>query len=153
MNKLRSRAAGLALVLTATSAGLLSLDLTHASAAPAAGTTTRQIAVSTLGQDFRATLTAVRGPGTGSGAPAATVELAVYERHAGTWKLIGRQPVGAPNAWFWNVVTADGGICLFSASGLSPYPIQVRPLFDDSVGCSAVTYNFHLDRYGDLVSG
>jgi hypothetical protein len=153
MNKLRSRAAGLALALTATSASLLSLGLTNASATPAAGATTRQIAVSTLGQDFRATLTAIRGSGSGSGAPAATVELAVYQRTAGKWKLIGQQAVGAPNAWFWNVVTSDGGICLFSASGQSPYPIQVRPLFDDSVGCSAVTYNFHLDKYGDLVSG
>ena len=153
MNKLRSRAAGLALALTATSAGLLSLGLTSASATPAAGATIRQIAVSTLGQDFRATLTAIRGSGAGAGAPTATVELAVYQRTAGKWKLIGQQVVGARNAWFWNVATGDGGICLFSTSGLSPHPIQVRPLVDDSIGCSAATYNFHLDKYGDLVPG
>jgi hypothetical protein len=112
-----------------------------------------EVARTTLGQDFRATLTAIRGSGTGGGAPAATVELAVYQRLAGRWKLIGQQVVGARNAWFWYVLTGDGGICLFSTSGLSPYPIQVRPLVDDTIGCSAATYNFHLDKYGDLVSG
>jgi hypothetical protein len=153
MNKLRCRAAGLALALTVTSASLLSLGLANASATPAAGATTRQIAASTLSQDFRATLTAIRSSGTGGGPPAATVELAVYQRTAGKWKLTGQQVVGAPNSWFWKVVTSDGGICLFSTSSLSPYPIQVRPLVDANIGCSAVTYNFHLDKYGDLVSG
>ena len=153
MNKLRSRGAGLALALTVTSASLLSSGLAHASATPVAGAATRQIAVSTLGQDFRATLTAIRSSGTGGGAPTATVELAVYQRSAGTWKLIGQQVVGARNAWFWNVVTGGDGICLFSTSGMSPYPIQVRPLVDESIGCSAVTYNFHLDKYGGLIPG
>lgn len=153
MNKLQSRAAALALAVTATSASLLPLGLAHASAASAAGATTRQIAASTLGQDFRAALIAVRGPGGGAGAPAATVKVAVYQRPAGKWKLIGEQTVGTRNAWFWNVVTGDGGICLFSTSGLSPYPVQVRLLVDDSIGCSAATYNFHLDKYGALVSG
>src|SRR5262249_53092251 len=116
MNKLQSLAAGLALAVTAASATLLPLGLAHAAPPPAAGATTRQIAVSTLGQDLRATLTAIRGPGNGAGAPAATVNVAVYQRSAGKWKLIGQQPVGARNAWFWNVVTGDGGICLFSTS-------------------------------------
>ena len=153
MNKSQSLAAGLAVAVIATSAGLLPLGLAHASAKPAAGATARQIAVSTLGQDFRAALIAIRSPGEGAGAPAATVKVTVYQRPAGKWKLIGQQTVGARNAWFWNVVTRDGGICLFSTSGSSPYPIQVRLLVDDSIGCSAVTYNFHLDKYGALVPG
>jgi len=133
------------------SAALLPLGLSDASATPAVGPTIRQIAVSTLGPDFRATLIATRGPG--GAPPAATVKLAVYERSAGKWKLIGRQIVGASNGWFWNVVSGDSGICLFSASGLSPYPIQVRLLVSPSIGCSSVTYNFHLDKYGTLVPG
>jgi hypothetical protein len=109
--------------------------------------------VSTLGPDFRATLTAVGAPGPGGGAPVASVTLAVYERSAGIWKLIGRQPVGQRNAWFWNVVTGAGGICQFSTSAVSPYSMQVRLLVSDSIGCSAVTYNFHIDKYGALVAG
>jgi hypothetical protein len=50
-------------------------------------------------------------------------------------------------------VTSDDGICLFSTSDLSPYPIQVRLLVDDSIGCSAATDNFHIDKYGALVPG
>jgi hypothetical protein len=83
MNKLRSRAAGMAVAVTAMSATLLPLSLAHASATLAAGATTRQIAVSTLGPDFRATLTATRGLSTGAAAPAATVKVAVYQRLAG----------------------------------------------------------------------
>jgi len=153
MNNLRSRAAGLVLAVTAMSATLLPLGLAHATAKPAAGATTKQIAVSTLGPDFRATLTAIRGPRTGLAPPAATVKIAVYQRPAGRWKLIGRLTVGESNAWLWNVVTGGDAICLFSASGLSPYPIQVRLLVSDSIGCSAATYNFHIDKYGTLVPG
>ncbi len=148
MNKLRSRVAGLALAVTASAAILFPLGLAHASLT----STTKQIAVSTLGQDFRVTLTAVRGPSQG-GAAVATVKVAAYQRSAGEWKLIGRQTVGQSNAWFWNAVTGEGAICLFSTSDFSPYPMEVRLLVSDSIGCSAATYNFHLDKYGTLVAG
>ena len=36
-------------------------------------------------------------------------------------------------------------------NGESGYPIQVGLLVDDSIGCSAATYNFHLDKCGTLV--
>lgn len=67
--------------------------------------------------------------------------------------MIGRQTVGQSHAWFWDVVTGEDAICQFSTSDLSPYPIQVRLLVSDSVGCSAATYNFHVDKYGALVPG
>jgi hypothetical protein len=140
------------LAITALSATLLPLGLAHASAPSTAGAATKQIAVSTLGQDFRASLTAVRGPGNG-GAPAATVSVAVYKRSAGAWRLIGRQTVGANNAWFWNVVTGRGAICQFSASDVAPFPMQVRLLVSPSIGCSDATYNFHIDKYGTFVAG
>jgi hypothetical protein len=152
MKNLRSRILGLLLTGTAVPAVMLPLGLAHASAQPASSTPV-QIAVTTLGKDFRTTLTAVRGSGSGGGTPVATVRVAAYERSAGKWKLIGRQLVGQRNAWFWNVVTGKGAICRFSTSGQSPYPIEVRLLVSDSIGCSAATYNFHIDKYGTLVPG
>jgi len=151
VNRLRSRAAALVLAVTALSATLLPLGLAHASPSTA-GAATKQITVSTLGQDFRASLTAVRGPSNG-GAPAATVRVAVYKRSAGAWRLIGRQTVGANNAWFWNVVTGRGAICQFSTSDVAPFPMQVRLLVSASIGCSDATYNFHIDKYGAFVAG
>jgi hypothetical protein len=151
MNILRSRVGGLVLSVTASSAILFPLGLAHASPNPAAATT-RQIAVSTLSQDFRATLTATRGP-SGGGAAAATVSVAVYQRSAGDWKLIGRQTVGQRNSWFWNVVTGRDAVCRFSTSNVAPYPMEVRLLVSPSIGCSDATYNFHVDKYGTLVPG
>jgi len=150
VNRLRSWTAGLIFAITALSATLLPLGLAHASPASTSGATTKQIAVSTLGQDFRASLTAVRGPNNG-GAPAATVKVAVFKRSAGAWRLIGRLTVGATNGWFWNVVTGPGAICQFSTSDVSPFPMQVRLLVTPSIGCSDATYNFHIDKYGAFV--
>lgn len=152
MNKLRSRVTGLALAVSAVAAVLLPAGLADASARPAASPASR-IAVSTLGTDLRVTLTAIRGPSQGGGSPVATVKVAAYRRSAGKWKLIGRQTVGRSNAWFWNVVAGEDAVCQFSTSGLSPYPMAIRLLVSDSIGCSAVTYNFHVDKYGALVPG
>jgi hypothetical protein len=152
MNKIRSRTVGLVLAIAAATATLLPLGLAQASPPSAAASTTKQIAVSTLGQDFRASLTAVRGPGDG-GAPAATVRVAVYKRSAGAWRLIGRLKVGQTNVWFWNVVTGRGAICQFSASDVPPHPMEVRLLVSPSIGCSDATYNFHIDKYGAFVAG
>jgi hypothetical protein len=152
MDKLRVRVAGLVLAVTALAALLLPREQANASSAATGGTVTRQIAVSTLGQDFRATLTAVRGPSK-SGAAAATVTVAAYKRSAGEWKLIGRQTVGANNAWLWNVVTGGDAICRFTASDVSPYPIEVRLLVSSSIGCSVATYNYHIDKHGAFVAG
>ena len=117
-----------------------------------ASTTTKQIAIATLGHDFRTVLTATRGSA-GGGAPTATVKIAAYERSAGQWKSLGHQTVGDPDAWFWNVVTEPGAICLLSTSDRDPYPIEVRLLLSESLGCSPVTYNFHVDKYGRLAPG
>jgi hypothetical protein len=152
MNKQRSRVAGLVLAVTASSAILVPRGLAHASPVSTTATTTKQIAVSTLGSDFRATLTAVRGPSEG-GAPASTVRVSVYKWSAGEWKLIGRQTVGESNAWFWNVVTGGHAICRFSTSDVSPYPMEIRLLMSPSIGCSVSTYNFHIDKYGFFVAG
>ena len=152
MNKLRSRRAGLVLAISALSAALLPLGLAHASPPSTAAAATKQIAVSTLGPDFRASITAVRGPKIG-GAPAARVRVAVFKHSAGAWRLIGRLTVGAANAWFWNVVTGPGAICQFSTSDVAPFPMQVRLLVSPSIGCSDATYNFHIDKYGAFVPG
>src|SRR5207253_3250816 len=92
-----------------------------------AGTTTKRIAASTLGIDFRTVLTAIRGSG-GGGLPSATVKISAYERSGGQWKLVGTQIVGGPNSWFWNVVAGPGSVCRFSTSDRDPYPIEVRLL-------------------------
>jgi hypothetical protein len=152
MGQLRARVAGLVLAVAAPAAILFPSGLASASPAATAAATTRQIAVSTLGQDFRVTLTATRGPGQ-SGAAAATVAVAAYERSAGEWKLIGRQTVGGSNAWFWNVVSGADAVCQFSASDVSPYPVEVRLFVSSSLGCSVATYNFHIDKYGAFVAG
>ena len=152
MNRLRARVAGLVLAVTAPAAVLLPLGLANAPPTQAAATSTKQIAVSTLGQDFRATLTAVRGPSEG-GAAVATVRVAAYKRSAGEWQLIGRQTVGESNAWLWNVAAGGHATCRFSASDVSPYPLEVRLLVSPSIGCSVATYNFHIDKYGAVVAG
>jgi hypothetical protein len=148
----RLRLAGLVLALAALFAILVPLAMARAAPGPTASTTTRQIAVSTLDNDFRTTLTAIRGPSEG-GAPVATVKVAAYQRSGGGWKLIGRQTVGDPNSWFWNVVTGPGAVCRFSTSDVAPHPIEVRLLVSQSIGCSEVTYNFHVDQFGNLVAG
>jgi hypothetical protein len=150
MNKLRSRVAGLVLAVTAPAAILLPMGLAQAAPASTASTTTKQIAVSTLNQDLRVTLTAIRGPNDG-GAPAATVKITAYQQSAGEWKLIGRHTVGQRNAWFWNVLTGPGAICRFSTSNVPPDPMRVRLLVSPSIGCSA-TYKFHLAN-GALAAG
>jgi hypothetical protein len=152
MNKIRSRVIGLVLATTASAAILLPLGLAHASPASTGQATTRQIAMSTLSQDFQARVTAIRGPSQG-GTVAATVKVAVYRRSAGQWKLIGQQAVGPSNAWFWNVVTGQDAICRFSTSDVAPYPMEVRLLVSASIGCSDATYNFHIDKYGAFVAG
>ena len=153
VNKIRSRAMRVALTVFAVSATVVPVGAAHASPKAAAPPVTTRIALSALGPDFRVTLIAIRGPGQGGGSPAATVKIAAYTRSAGKWKLIGRQLIGQSNAWFWNVVTGDDAICQFSTSSVSPYPIEVRLLTSDSIGCSAVTYNFHVDKYGAFVAG
>jgi hypothetical protein len=117
-----------------------------------ASSTTKQIAVSTLSNDFRTVLTAIRGAG-GDGVLPATVRITAYERSGDQWKSLGHQTVGDPDSWFWNVVSGPGAICRFSTSGLAPYPVEVRLLVSDSIGCSPATYNFRVDKYGHLVPG
>jgi hypothetical protein len=150
MSKLRYRVAGLVLAVTAPAAILLPMGLANASPASTASPATKQIAVSTLNQDLRVTLTAIRGPNDG-GAPAATVRIAAYQQSAGEWKLIGRHTVGQRNAWFWNVVTGPGAICGFSTSNVPPERMRVRLLVSPSIGCSA-TYKFRVAN-GALVAG
>jgi hypothetical protein len=113
--------------------------------------TTKVIALSSLGGDLRVALTATEGPD-GGGAPPATVRISAYQRKEGSWHRIGRLTVGAPNGWFWNVVTGGHAICQFSTSDVRPYPMEVRLLVSPSIGCSDVTYNFHVE-YGVLVPG
>lgn len=111
----------------------------------------KEIGVSSLGADFRVTLTAIRGSG-GGGAPPATVRIGAFENSGGNWRSIGDLTVGASDSWFWYVATGGHATCLFSASDVPPNPIQVRLLESPSIGCSAVTYDFHVQD-GELVPG
>jgi hypothetical protein len=120
----------------------------YTSSHAASATTTKEIATARLDHDIRVTLRAVRGTD-GS----ATVYVSLAEFVDGAWKSRGRQPVGEQNAWLWPVVTDIGSICRFSTSDVDPYPIEVRLLVSPSIGCSPSTYNFHVDKYDELVQG
>jgi len=135
---------GLALGLVA----LAAMGSASASPQRSRASVARQIAASTLGHDLRVGLHAVRGTAGG-----ATVYVSASEFSGGAWKPLGRVRVGARNSWLWPVVTGIGAICQLSTSDVDPYPIEVRLLVSSSIGCSPATYNFHVDKYDELVAG
>jgi hypothetical protein len=141
------------IALSATVAVVVSLLVSQV-AGPARGqaasVSTQQIASSTLDQDLRVTLTAMRGPDD-RGAPTATVWLAAYTRSNSSWQSLGRVRVGEPNGWFWFPLTGGHAICGFSASDYPSSSIAVRLRVTPSVGCSDQVFRFRVDQ-GKLVS-
>ncbi|MHC5908990.1 hypothetical protein ACVNF4_34750 [Streptomyces sp. S6] len=95
--------------------------------------TTREIASSTLGADYRITLTALRST---DDEYAASVRLQVYTRAGGAWKESDRVTVGDVDGWFWYPLTGKGAVCQFSAASTEPAPLTVSLLLTPSLGCS-----------------
>jgi hypothetical protein len=145
--RLPIRSRRVALVITV-SLAVLGMGSAYATTHAASAGDTKQIATATLDHDIRVTLRAVHGSD-----DSATVFVSLSEFAGGAWKSLGRQPVGDRNGWLWPVVTDTGAICRFSTSDVEPYPIEVRLLLSPSIGCSPATYNFHVDKYDELVQG
>jgi hypothetical protein len=132
----------------AVSLALLAIGSASAATDAAAVGATKRLASATLDRDIRVTVQAVQGSD-----DSATVFVSVAEFVDGAWKPLGRQPVGDSGVWLWPVVTDAGAICRFSTSDVEPYSIEVRLLVSPSIGCSPATYNFHVDKYEELVQG
>jgi len=94
---------------------------------------TREIASSTLGTDYKITLTALRST---EDEYAASVRLQVYTQAAGVWKESDRVTVGDVDGWFWYPLTGKGAVCQFSAASTEPAPLTVSLLLTPSLGCS-----------------
>ncbi|MFI5822399.1 hypothetical protein ACIA8I_25365 [Streptomyces rishiriensis] len=133
-DRIRTRGVLAAAALLALAASTLgAADAGASTARRAAAPQTRQIASSTLGADYRVTLTALRSTGD---AYAASVRMQVYRHSGGAWKESDRVTVGAVNGWFWYPLTGSGAVCRFSTAGTEPAPITVSLLLTPSLGCS-----------------
>ncbi|WP_309096645.1 hypothetical protein [Streptomyces sp.] len=119
----------MAAALGAAGAGASSAGTTAPQTAPQ----TRQIASSTLGSDYRITLTALRST---EDEYAASVRLQVFTQSGGAWKESDRVTVGDVDGWFWYPLTGKGAVCEFSTASTEPAPVTVSLLLTPSVGCS-----------------
>ncbi|KFF98654.1 hypothetical protein IQ62_23765 [Streptomyces scabiei] len=132
MNSTRTRR-GTAATLTVLLAAALGAAGAGASNADSAAPKTQQIASSTLGSDYKITLTALRST---EDEYAASVRLQVYTRSAGAWKESDRVTVGDVDGWFWYPLTGKGAVCQLSTAGTEPAPLTVSLLLTPSLGCS-----------------
>lgn len=135
MNSTRTRtrrgtAAALTLLMAA---GLGAAGAGASNATAAIPPQTREIASSTLGSDYRITLTALRST---EDEYAASVRLQVYTQAGGAWKESDRVTVGDVDGWFWYPLTGKGAVCQFSAASTEPAPLTVSLLLTPSLGCS-----------------
>ncbi|WP_338681236.1 hypothetical protein QD712_01415 [Streptomyces acidiscabies] len=135
MNSTRTRtrrgtAAALTLLMAA---GLGAAGAGASNATAAIPPQTREIASSTLGSDYRITLTALRST---EDEYAASVRLQVYTQAGGAWKESDRVTVGDVDGWFWYPLTGKGAVCQFSATSTEPAPLTVSLLLTPSLGCS-----------------
>jgi hypothetical protein len=119
--------------LTLATAAVLGAAGAGASSAGTTAPQSRQIASSTLGSDYRITLTALRSP---EDEYAASVHLQVYTRSGDAWKESDRVTVGDVDGWFWYPLTGKGAVCAFSAASTEPAPLTVSLLLTPSLGCS-----------------
>ncbi|MFM9445738.1 hypothetical protein [Streptomyces acidiscabies] len=135
MNSTRTRTRrGTAVALTLLmAAGLGAAGAGASNAAGAIPPQTREIASSTLGSDYRITLTALRST---EDEYAASVRLQVYTQAGGAWKESDRVTVGDVDGWFWYPLTGKGAVCQFSAASTEPAPLTVSLLLTPSLGCS-----------------
>ncbi|MEU1557077.1 hypothetical protein ABZ517_30870 [Streptomyces scabiei] len=133
MNANRTRR-GITAALTLLLAAALGAAGAGASTADsAARQQTHRIASSTLGSDYRVTLTALRST---RDEYAASVRLQVFTRSGGTWKESDRATVGDADSWFWYPLTGKGAVCTFSTASTEPAPLTVSLLLTPSLGCS-----------------
>ncbi len=132
MNPTHSRR-GTAATLTVLLAASLAAAGAGASSANSAARETREIASSTLGSDYRVTLTALRST---DDEYAASVRLQVFTRSAGAWKESDRVTVGNTDGWFWYPLTGKSAVCAFSTASTEPAPLTVSLLLTPSLGCS-----------------
>ncbi|MFF6783347.1 hypothetical protein [Streptomyces sp. NPDC012510] len=132
MNSTRTRR-GTAAALTVLVAAALGAAGAGASNADTAAPRARQIASSTLGSDYKITLTALRST---QDEYAASVRLQVYTQSGGAWKESDRVTVGDVDGWFWYPLTGKGAVCQFSTAGTEPAPLTVSLLLTPSLGCS-----------------
>ncbi|KND24965.1 hypothetical protein [Streptomyces acidiscabies] len=135
MNSTRTRtrrgtAAALTLLMAA---GLGAAGAGASNATAAIPPQTREIASSTLGSDYKITLTALRST---EDEYAASVRLQVYTQASGAWKESDRVTVGDVDGWFWYPLTGKGAVCQFSAASTEPAPLTVSLLLTPSLGCS-----------------
>ncbi|MFG3253373.1 hypothetical protein [Streptomyces sp. NPDC048172] len=109
---------------------------------------TKQIASTTLGDDYKLTLTALRDTGDPY---AASVRLTVYGHTSGAWKETDRVTVGEVGGWFWYPLTGKGAVCRFTAGSTNPAPIEVSLTVTPSIGCSPTDHFTLKDGrvYGD----
>ncbi|MFD9120965.1 hypothetical protein ACFU6M_20560 [Streptomyces bottropensis] len=136
MNSSRTRRTTTA-ALTVLLAATLGAAGAGASNADTAAQQTRRIASSTLGSDYRITLTALRST---EDEYAASVRLQVFTRSGGAWKESDRVSVGDVNGWFWYPLTGKGAVCEFSTATTEPAPVTVGLLLTPSLGCSDPTH-------------
>lgn len=132
MSSTRTRR-GTAAALTVLMAAALGAAGAGASNADTAAPQTRQIASSTLGTDYRISVTALRST---EDEYAASVRLQVYTQSGGAWKESDRVTVGDVDGWFWYPLTGKGAVCQFSTAGTEPAPLTVSLLLTPSLGCS-----------------
>ncbi|MER6715403.1 MULTISPECIES: hypothetical protein [unclassified Streptomyces] len=125
----RGTTAALTLLMAATLGAVGAGSSSAGTAAPE----TRQIASSTLGSDYKITLTALRSP---EDEYAASVRLQVYTQSGGSWKESDRVTVGGVDGWFWYPLTGKGAVCEFSTASSEPAPLTVSLLLTPSLGCS-----------------
>ncbi|MEV5357741.1 hypothetical protein [Streptomyces sp. NPDC052693] len=124
---------GATAALTLTLAAALGAAGAGASSAGTTAPQTRQIASSTLGSDYRITLTALRSP---QDEYAASVRLQVFTQSGGAWKESDRVTVGDVDGWFWYPLTGKGAVCEFATASTEPAPVTVSLLLTPSLGCS-----------------
>ncbi|MDX3521947.1 hypothetical protein [Streptomyces scabiei] len=133
MNAKRTRRGITAALTLLLAAALGAAGAGASNADSAARQQTHQIASSTLGSDYRVTLTALRST---QDEYAASVRLQVFTRSGGTWKESDRATVGDTDAWFWYPLTGKGAVCAFSTASTEPAPLTVSLLLTPSLGCS-----------------
>ncbi|MDJ1137182.1 hypothetical protein [Streptomyces iconiensis] len=92
-----------------------------------------RIATTTLGDDYKLALTALRDTGDPY---AASVRLTVYGHTSGAWKETDRVTIGETGGWFWYPLTGNGAVCRFTAGSTNPAPIEVSLTVTPSIGCS-----------------
>ncbi|GAA3721908.1 hypothetical protein HDA32_002122 [Spinactinospora alkalitolerans] len=135
----RRRSARLALAAAAAAATLTAVASTAAAADDAPAEERQHIATTTLGQDLKVTLTAVR-----AGEYEADVVLTAHRFTDGRWQTVDRAAVG--DTWFWYPLTGRGAVCELAVGnrpGEQP-TVDVSLLQSPSLGCSQ-TYRIVVD--------